>query len=267
MNLYLYGGIIGSVLFIISCFIYALYAYIPFFNTAETSQIGKPTKDLRLFINQQKNPSNITTNLEEDYQLRNAFLISFLIILLFTFLFLTFSFFRTIPVLDGIFASSTILALPALWVFNFIIAINYFYVYPIILIMLRFIRYGIMSSLFIITQNSDKIKENFSEDLIKILDNFKNYSPSWGLIGIDEFKLWLGICGFNNEFSKYVIPDNYNSANLSQNKFVSSGYFSFLVNFISDKDSNNMKGIVLSGVTAFLTIVISLIILSSVVKI
>jgi len=267
MNIYLYTGIVGTILFIIASFIYTLYAYVPFFNTANTKEIGntKP-RGVRMFIDQQNTPSNISTNNEDDKKTKRTFFISFVFIFILTILFISVKFIRNFMILNGISASSAILSVPCLWVLNFIICINYFYLYPIILILFRFIRYGFMSSLFIMSEKSDKMKDSFSDDLRNTLDNFKNYSPSWGLIGVDELKILLGIFGYNNEFSKDIIGDNFNNSNLSQNKFASTGYLSFAVNMISTGNSN-IKGIIITSVIAILTIIISLIILFGIAKV
>jgi len=40
MNNYLYSLLVGIVLFILSCFIYILYAFVPFFNTTDPKEMG-----------------------------------------------------------------------------------------------------------------------------------------------------------------------------------------------------------------------------------
>lgn len=268
MNGFLYSLIVGSILFIIACFIYSLYVFIPFFNTANKDEIGSyKGRALRLFIDQQETPSNISTNKDDDIKLRKIFFYTLIGILVLTILFISFKFFRDFPILNGVCASSAILSIPSLWVLNFIIAMNYFHMYPIILIVFRFIRYAFMSVLFILSENSQSLKSSFSEDLLNNIENFKNYSPSWGLLGIDELKILMGIYGFNNDFSKSVIPSNYNNSNLSQNKYVANGYFLFLINFIGTGNPSNIKGLILTALVALVTIILSVIILFGIAKI
>ena len=95
---------------------------------------------------------------------------------------------------------------------------------------------------------------------------FKNFSPSWGLIGIDEMKLFLGIMGYENEFSRSIVSENNTDKNLSHNKFVSSGAFGFIFNMIVGKDTN-IKGIIYSAVLFILTILISIIVLFGIIKV
>lgn len=262
---FIYTGLVGTIFFVIAIFIYILYVYIPFFNTTNTNQmINMKTNELKLFVDNQQTISTITDNQHENSKIRKAFLMTMIVIIVFAlFYFMNKnlnSFF------SGLLGSSAILILPILWVFNFIIALQYFYVYPIILIFLRFIRYFLMSIIYIITEKNSSMKDKFSEDLIEKLDNFKNYSASWGLIGIDEMKIFLGFMGYENEFSRSIISENNTDKNLSHNKFVSSGAFGFLFNMIAGKDTN-IKGIIYSGILFILTILASLIILFGIVKV
>jgi MFS family permease len=262
MNNYLYSLLIGVVLFILSCFIYVLYAFVPFFNTADPNEMANTSntsvRELRLFIDQQKEVSNITSNQYDDLKVRQAFGITFVFILFLAIVFFVMK--SKNSFLNGLLGSSAILVLPVIWVLNFFLAVNYFYLFPMILLLFRFIRYIIMSVLYIVTKNGS-LKESFSEDLIQKLDNFKNYSPTWGLLGVDELKLLLNVLGYKNIFSQMIVSEDNNNKNLSQNKYVSIGALGFLFNFIATKDTNNMNGIIYSVILVVLTIIISMVIL------
>jgi CRISPR/Cas system CSM-associated protein Csm2 small subunit len=260
MNIYLYTSIIGFILFIIALFIYLLFTFVPFFNTSDGKQISRSNqpRELRLFIDQNETPSNIDSNSDDDKNTRKTFFISFVFIIILGLLFFVFKSFRQISFINGILSSSAILTLPVLWVFNFVLACNYFYVYPIFLIMFRFIRYALMSVIYIMaSKDGSKLRDNMSEEMLEKIDNFKNYSPSWGLVGIDELKILLSIYGIENTFSKEIIPNNVNANNISNNKFVSTGFLSFGVNFIGSNDSSNIKGIIFSVICFIITIIIS----------
>ena len=123
-----------------------------------------------------------------------------------------------------------------------------------------------MSIVYIISEKSSSLKDKFSEDLVEQLNNFKNYSPTWGLIGIDEFKLFLNMCGYENSFSKIIIPDDDEGKNLSQNRFISSGFLNYLISFIAKKETN-MKGIIYGFILLLVTIVTTIVILYGIVKI
>ena len=124
-----------------------------------------------------------------------------------------------------------------------------------------------MSIIYILSEKSSSMKDSFSDDLVDQLENFKNYSPSWGLIGIDELKLLLNIFGYQNDFSKLIIPENNDGKNISENKIVSSGALGFIFQMIANKENTNMNGIIYSIVIMALTILISIIILFGVAKV
>lgn len=261
---FIYTVIIGLILSIISVFLYIMYAFIPFFDSADTKNIGKKTEELRLFINNQEDISNIRTNQTQDINVKKTFAMTAGLIIILGILFFILK--KSSPFINGFLSSSAILVLPILWVFNFLIAINYFYFYPILMIVIRFIRYIFMSILYIITEKNSSLKDKFSDDLTEQLNNFKNYSPPWGMIFVDEIKLILNILGYNNKFSKKIIGDD-NSKNISQNKFTSSFMLGFLVNFIATKDKSNISGIIYSFIVIILAIIISVIILYGILKI
>ena len=272
MNVYLYTGLVGFILFIIAIFIYLLFAYVPFFNSTDSSQVSRKNqpRPLRLFVTQNDTPETIESNQADDAKTRQTFLLSFVFIIVLAVAFLGSKTFRGISGLNGLLSSSAILALPALWVLNFVIVISYFYVYPVILMMFRFIRYAIMSVIYLMasgdTEGSAKLRDKMSDDLLNNIDNFKNYSAPWGLIGVDELKIFIGLLGIENTFSKDIISDNNNSSNISNNKFVSSGFLSFAVNYLGTKDASNLKGIIFSVICFFITIIVSMIILYGVSK-
>jgi hypothetical protein len=111
------------------------------------------------------------------------------------------------------------------------------------------------------------MKDSFSDDLTYQLENFKNYSAPWGLLGIDELKLLLNFLGYENDFSKSIISENNNSKNISENRFVSSGALGFIFQMIANKENSNINGIIYSIVIMVITILISIIILVGVAKI
>ena len=262
----IYTSIIGTILFIIAIFIYIMYAYIPFFNTTDGNQMMKhQSRPLQLFIEQQTDVSNIISNQHEDSKVRKAFFMTAVVVFIFASIFFIMK--SSNSFVNGLFGSSAILIMPILWVFNFFLAIQYFYIFPIILIVFRFIRYMLMSIIYILSEKSSSMKDSFSDDLVNQLDNFKNYSPSWGLIGIDELKLLLNVFGYENDFSKSIISENNDGKNISENKFVSSGLLGFIFQRIANKENTNINGMIYSGVIMVLTILISIIILIGVAKV
>jgi hypothetical protein len=275
-NNYIYTALITVVLLIISMLLYILYSYIPFYNSANQSYMFQiSNKPLRVFIDE--GPSNnddistIRSNQIQDSFTRSIYLATGIGIFVMSIIYFKFSkslklnnnesFFPSLlkSFSNGFLGSFSILIIPILWVLNFVVGLQYFYIYPLFLISIRFIRYFGTMILYLSTKNSSKA--NFSDDLIKELDNIKDYSPSWGLLGVQELKTFLQMFGYENLFSKSFIDENNISNNISDNKFVSSG---FLPHFIVE---NNKGGMVLSIIITILTVIFSMTILFGVLKV
>jgi hypothetical protein len=261
-NNLIYTILTGSIFIVLTILIYILYGYIPFFNTTEQGQMLKTgPQPLRLFIDTPtkdipEDTSDITTNQSEDSALRKVFLLTVMAVFIITIIYFYLK--SSNPFIKGFLGSSAILILPMLWVINFVIGIQYFYIYPIFLLVVRFFRYIIMLILYIATK--DKSITSFSDDLVKQLENFKNYTPSWGLVGVDELKLLLNMMGYENLFSKAIIGNNDNSSSISNNKFISSGLLGFFI-------EKNTNGILFSVLIGVITFIISVIVLYGIVKI
>lgn len=267
-----YCLIIGIIMFIISIFIYVFYKFIPFFNTADTNNIMEDkAKNLQLFVDSQQNISGITTNQTDDKKTEKVFAITAICIFILAIIFFIVGKKDTLGsangFINGFLGSSAILVLPILWVFNFCLIMNYFYVYPILLIIVRFIRYFIMSILYIMSEKNPEMKDNMSENLVEQLNNFKDYSPPWGLIGVDEIKLLLNGMGYENIFSKEILAENNNPKNLSNNRIVSSlSILHFIALFVGSEDKSNMKGIIYGIIVLIITIIISIIVIYGISK-
>jgi len=259
-GLYINNLLIIIVLTIITIFLYIFYSYLPFLNLTNEKGISS-NQPLKLYISEQETESKIKTNKDEVKDMQYAFMVTFIIMFILTIIYFVVN--TQSQLFSGLLSTSAILFIPLIWIFNIIIAINYFYYYPVILIVVRFIRYIIMAILYIITEKYSVIKDNFSEDLVEQLNNFKDYTPTWGLIGIDEIKLFLNTMGYKNEFSSSIIPNNEVGKNVSQNKFISSGFLNYIVMSFIGKDKN-IKGIIYGIVLFFLTIIVSAIVLASI---
>jgi hypothetical protein len=265
-----YSLSVSFILILIAILIYVMYYFIPFFNTADIGKLysSEQTK-LELYVDvqdplQQSDVSNITTNQTQNTLLQKVFLITGIIILVLAIIFFSVfskssgnenTFFKSF--MKGIFGTSAILVVPILWVFNIIIALQYFYVYPIFLIIVRYFRYVLMMILYL---KNKKINPSYSDDLSKTLSNFQNYSAPWGLIGIEELKIVMGLFGHDNLFSDSIISSNNNSSNISNNKFISSGLLGFFA-------QDNKSGIAMSILFMLVTLIISGYILFGIVKI
>jgi hypothetical protein len=264
-NNYIYSLLVTIILVIIGMLIYMLYAYIPYYNSTDGTYMFRISNiPLKLYIDNQDQVSNIISNQEQDVNTQSIYFYTGIIICILSILFFylnkslkispTESSILTIlkSFGSGFLGSCAILVIPIFWVINFSVGLQYFYIYPMFLIILRYIRYFFSMILYFSTKNSSKA--SFSDDFVKELENFKDYTPSWGLLGIEEYKTLLGMFGYENLFSKSIISENNNSYDISNNKFVSSGFLYFFSQL-------NKGGIVMGSITIILTIVITVIIL------
>ena len=243
-----YMLIIGSILLVISIFIYLFYTFTPFFSSGNIDKINKFSEPLKLFIDQREDVSEITTNQVHIHKIQNVFLNTAIVITVFFALFMILGKVKDkLPpwlasLLNGFFGASAILVVPIFWIFNLVIALKYFYIYPVILLSFRFIRYICMGILYILTNKVESLitlKDSMSSNFIDQLDNFKDYTPTWNLIGIDFLKSLLNIFGYENIFSENYTNNNNDSKNLSSNRYAISPIFSGLFMGIVDEDSDD----------------------------
>jgi hypothetical protein len=257
--------IIGTILFIISIFIYIFYTFTPFFSGNNIDKVNDFNIPLKLYVENQEDVNNITTNQTQLKNIQDTFLTTGIIVFVF---FLIFIFLGkkkdVLPIwlenlFNGFFGASAILISPILWVFNLIIALKYFYIFPIILLGFRFIRYFGMGLLYIINNNSESFKDGISSNLEEQLDNFKEYTPTWNLLGFDLIKATLNIFGYENIFSEKFTNNNNISKNLSSNKYVIPSIFSYIFLKVGNDDvgSNGTKNVILQLIISILSIIIS----------
>lgn len=277
----MYIIIVSSILFIISIFMYLFYNFIPFFATANINNYGKEDLDLKLYVDENgtKNPGQIKSNQLLVQNLQKVFFKTAIVIFVFFMIYIFGS--KKLKdtkgtgkdIFSGFFGASAILILPIVWVFNFILATKYFYIYPIVLLGFRFLRYigmAILYGQYIYAQEYGieglLAGDFYSDDLKEELEDFSNYSPSYNLVGVDIIKTCLNIFGYENIFSKqYTDPNKPN--NLGSNRYVIPGIFSYLG---KDKNANEdvtMSKLYIQGFIGLLTIIVTFILLKSVYKV
>ena len=260
----IYFMLVSCIFVILAVFVYLFYSMTPYFVTANQKNMMKKDNELKIYVNSQTEESPITTNKDIDDKVHNLYLTVITIIFVLACLFFVIKQ-KGIDngFVNGLFGAGALLILPILWVVNYTVGIRYFYVYPVFLILMRFIRYAGMIILYFISEKISEKNSNllnsFSSDFKEELDNIKNYSPSWGLFGVDLLKTIMNICGFNNEFSKKIVSNNNINKNMSQDKyFTSLIFFRLLLNNSSDK-----TGLIYSIIILVLSIIIGSIILGS----
>jgi hypothetical protein len=256
----LYSGLVLAVFIIISIFVYLFYSMTPYFVTANQKDMMKSfaETDLKLYVDSDMEDSKITTNKDVDGKVKNLYMSVFVIIFIFAVCYFILQKNNYLSgwfgsFLNGLFGSCALLILPILWVFNYTIGIRYFYVYPIIIIFMRFIRYAGMIILYAISNSNDKLKDQFSNDFSAEVDDIKNFTPSWGLIGVDLLKTMMNMCGFSNEFSKKIVSNNNVNKNMSQDKYFTS--LLFLRILLNGSISENKMGLIYSIIIFIITLI------------
>ena len=112
---------------------------------------------------------------------------------------------------------------------------------------------------------NDELKDNFSDNLLEELDDIKNYSPSWSLIGVDLLKTVMNMNGFKNELSEKVANNNNNKKNIAGDKYFSSLLFLRLL--LNENIADNKESIIFAAIIFVLTLIVGSIILYSVLKV
>jgi hypothetical protein len=263
----IYYALVSLIFVIISVFIYLFYSMTPYFVSANQKNIlSRKEESIKIFIDGQQEISEITSNKDINSKVNTLYISVVLFIFLFAILFFII---RRKKInnsfLNGLFGAGALLILPILWVFNYTIGIRYFYIYPVFIIIMRFIRYAGMVLLYMITEKNEALKDNFSDNLLEELNDIKNFSPSWSLIGVDILKTVMNMNGFNNELSEKIVNNNNNKKNISSDKYFSSLIFFRLL--LSDNISDNKKGIIYASVILVLTLIFGSIILYGVLNV
>jgi hypothetical protein len=263
----IYYMLVSSIFIIISIFIYIFYSMTPYFVSADQKNIFRKTENpIQIFIDKKDDVSQITSNKDVNEKVNTLYITVILIIFAFAILFFII---RKKGIdnnfLNGLFGAGALLILPILWVFNYTIGIKYFYIYPVFIIIMRFIRYAGMVILYMVTEKNDELKDNFSDNLLEELDDIKNYSPSWSLIGVDLLKSVMNMNGFKNELSERVVNNNNNKKNIAGDKYFSSLLFLRLL--LNDDITGNKESIIFASIILVLTLIFGSIILYGVLKV
>jgi len=247
-----------SILILISILLYIFYLSIPTFDGTAAKNEGQKNI-IHLFIKKDSEDINFIKN-DALSNFRKAFIGMIIFIFIGGILFFKIAnkprydtFFSN--AILGCLSSFAILIMPVVWIFNVILAINYFLFYPVILMAVRFIRSIGMSITHLNSLNKDR--SQYSQDFIDQLEHINDYSPSWNLIGIGPIKAILNMNGYENEFSETYINSRNTQKNLAQDKYIFSGLFrSFM--------QNNNKYIIINVIIFILTIIFSSLILYNV---
>jgi hypothetical protein len=267
MNPLLLFGIMG-VFVLLTIMLYVLYTYTPFYTSKDGSGDDIMTRikaNYELYVTKIDDVDTIKSNQKSHKGIRGILIGAMVVIYVMAILFFVKKF-QNSSFMRGFFSAGAILILPIIWVFNIILSTKLFYVYPILLIFARGIRYLGQIMLF---KSKNKLQNEFpnimSNNMSRELDDdgMKSYTPSWGLIGGSLLKTLMNLNGYENIYSKMIVENSNIQKNVSQNSYVSSLVFMRLA-VQDDKNKMAIGGYI--GTFA-LSVIVSMIILFGIEKV
>lgn len=265
MNPLLLFGIMG-VFVLLTIMLYVLYTYTPFYTSKDGSGDDIMTRikaNYELYVTKIDDVDTIKSNQKSHKGIRGILIGAMVVIYVMAILFFVKKF-QNSSFMRGLFSAGAILILPIIWVFNIILSTKLFYVYPILLIFARGIRYLGQIILF---KSKDKLKDKLqmSNNMSRELDDdgMKSYTPSWGLIGGSLLKTLMNLNGYENIYSKMIVENSNIQKNVSQNSYVSS----LVLMRLAVQDDKNKMAIGGYVGTLALSVIVSMIILFGIEKV
>jgi hypothetical protein len=152
---------------------------------------------------------------------------------------------------EGFMASCAILALPILWIFNWMIGIKLFMGYPLILMMVRYLRYPlyyVMRSMYLNNPDMQRKMPHLRAEFEKP----ENYSASWDLLGLTLFKSILKMSGSRALYSELFMDSADSYKDISKNSYV-TGHF-FRLGMKSSRSPNDTQHHGMSFIATFLIV-------------
>ncbi len=129
---------------------------------------------------------------------------------------------------EGLMASCAILALPILWIFNWYSGIKYFVIYPVLLMIVRYLRY----IMYFVLRNYYVSNPGLMTSLPKMRQEFtkpETYSPPWDLMGITLFKYVMKFAGATNPYSNLFVDPRDGYKDISGNSYVTGHIFRIMM--------------------------------------
>jgi hypothetical protein len=249
--------IVMGILILISVFLYIFYSYRPFLATADEDRENKKNVAFELFVRRIDDVSDIQSNQFLGKNIKKIFIGSVAIIYALAMLFFKVNQKKIGEgtwwgsVLRGMTGAGAILVLPILWVLNTVFAFSYFYIFPILLIFVRGIRYLGQMVMYKTLNSGGSLRNSVSDKFLREFGDaeMREYSPTWSLMGVSFLKTWMNMCGFENRFSKEIVEPDMYQRNMSQNSYVSSFYLLKMLTQTEKNKTGMMYSIVLIALT------------------
>jgi hypothetical protein len=127
-------------------------------------------------------------------------------------------------IIEGIMVSCAILALPILWIFNWYIGIKLFMGYPLILMMIRYLRYPLYYFVRNMYMSDPKLQTSVPQ-MRQEFNKPENYTASWDLMGITLFKYLIKLNGNRSLYSEIFVDPKDGYKDISSNSYVTGHFF------------------------------------------
>ncbi len=257
-------GISSIGLLLLTCVVFLLFYWIPILSLGNDNNddvaygISRPLK-VWLSGENREEVGQLTSNKFIDLYLQRFFAIFAIFILIITLFYISRAGKPVISwheqILEGIMVSCAILALPILWIFNWYVGMKFFMVYPMILLMVRYLRYPLYYIARGYYMNSPDA-QRANPGLRAEFDKPENYSPSWDLLGLTVYKTFIKMMGNKSIYSDLFVDPANGYKNISSNSYVTGHYMKLLMRRGSSTSSSYGHHIATSVITLIVLIFI-----------
>ncbi len=213
-------GITIGMFILLTIILFLLFYWAPIVSYANDESIDKTYtihRALKVWLKgeDQSDISELTSNLHIDRFLRRYFAIYAVIALLVAaFYIVQPSSMGTPSILEGFMASFAIIALPILWIFNWMVGIKLFVIYPMVLMMVRYLRYGLYFLLRMMYANDARMTHMKAE-----FDKPENYMAPWDMLGLTIFKYILKLNGGRALYSELFMDGKDGQKDITKNSY------------------------------------------------
>ena len=243
----------------LSVILFLLFYWIPILSFGNDNQDDRAygiSRPLRVYLasNNQNDISEVTSNKFIDIYLQRFIAIYAIVILVITL------FYITRPnkpvmgwmgsIMEGIMVSCAILALPILWVFNWYVGVKFFMFYPMLLLIVRYLRYP----MYYIARNmyiSNPIAQRENPRMKAEFEKPENYTAPWDLLGLTVFKTLMKMSGNRALYSEMFTDRANGYQDISGNSYVTGHLFR-----MSMKSTHQPNEYLHHGLTAFISFIV-----------
>ncbi len=251
--------IVLILLIFLTVILFLLFYWVPILSFGNDNQDDRAygiSRPLRVYLasNNQNDISEVTSNKFIDIYLQRFIAIYAIVILAITVFYISrpnkpvMGWFGSIA--EGIMVSCAILALPILWVFNWYVGIKFFMFYPMLLLIVRYLRYP----MYYIARNmylSNPLAQSANPRMKAEFEKPENYTAPWDLLGLTVFKTLMKMSGNRALYSEMFADRANGYQDISGNSYVTGHLF-----HMSMKSTHQPNEYLHHGLTAFISFIV-----------